>query len=101
MKNLFLTLILLAICTVGMAQINLREGIVITLAGDTLHGSIDYRTDPMNSEQCLFIPDGKTNQSFTGLERLPAIVFWTRAAFTSPRKLQTGTLEPAPSFWNM
>lgn len=60
MKNLFLTLILLAICTVGMAQINLHEGIVITLTGDTLHGSIDYRTDPMNAEQCLFIPDGKS-----------------------------------------
>ncbi len=59
MKNLFLTLILLASSAVGMAQINLREGIVITLSGDTLHGSIDYRTDQMNAKQCYFIPDGK------------------------------------------
>ncbi len=60
MKNLFLTLILLASSAVCMAQINLREGIVITLSGDTLHGSIDYRTDQMNAEQCLFVPDGKS-----------------------------------------
>ena len=61
MRHLLLTLLLLTLCaTSGMAQINLREGIVITLSGDTLHGSIDYRTDRMNMVQCYFIPDGKT-----------------------------------------
>ena len=59
MKNFILSFFLLASSTVCMAQINLREGIVITLSGDTLHGSIDYRTDQMNAKQCYFIPDGK------------------------------------------
>lgn len=58
MKHCFLSFLLLALSTLGMAQINLREGIVITLAGDTLHGDIDYRTDAINSEQCLFRQDG-------------------------------------------
>ena len=59
MRHLLLTLLLLTLCaTSGMAQINLREGIVITLSGDTLHGSIDYRTDRMNAEKCYFIQDG-------------------------------------------
>ncbi|MBQ7237349.1 MAG: hypothetical protein IJS20_01010 [Bacteroidales bacterium] len=59
MRHLLLTLLLLTLCaTSGMAQINLREGFVITLSGDTLHGSIDYRTDRMNMEQCIFIQDG-------------------------------------------
>ena len=42
----------------GYAQKNLREGIVITLSGDTLHGDIDYRTDAINAKQCVFYADG-------------------------------------------
>ena len=64
MKNLLLSILLLACSAVCMAQINLREGIVITLSGDTLHGSIDYRTDQMNAEQCTFIQDGQTEPKF-------------------------------------
>ncbi len=64
MKNFILSFFLLASSAVCMAQINLREGIVITLQGDTLHGSIDYRTDQLNAEQCLFFPDRK-NESVT------------------------------------
>ena len=41
----------------GHAQDNLREGIVITLQGDTLHGQIDYRTDAKNAQQCWFLSD--------------------------------------------
>ena len=59
MRTIFLFLLLSAISAMGLAQVNLREGIVITLEGDTLHGSIDYRTDEMNSEQCYFIQDGQ------------------------------------------
>lgn len=61
MRNVFLTLILLSLCTLGMGQINLREGIVITLQGDTLHGDIDYRTDEMNAKNCLFRQDGTSD----------------------------------------
>lgn len=41
----------------GHAQDNLREGIVITLQGDTLYGQIDYRTDAKNAQQCCFLSD--------------------------------------------
>ena len=61
MRNVFLTLILLSLCTLGMGQINLREGIVITLQGDTLHGDIDYRTDEMNAKNGLFRQDGTSD----------------------------------------
>ena len=59
MKKLCLSLLLAAFSAMGLAQVNLREGIVITLEGDTLHGSIDFRTDKLNAEQCYFIQDGQ------------------------------------------
>ncbi|MBP5679987.1 MAG: hypothetical protein J6X31_02970 [Bacteroidales bacterium] len=61
MKHIFLSLLFLTLCTMGKAQINLREGYVITLAGDTLHGDIDYRTDIINAEQCVFRQNGKND----------------------------------------
>jgi len=51
-------LILSLLFTVTSAQINLREGIVITLGGDTLSGMIDYRTDAINAQQCVFMANG-------------------------------------------
>ena len=60
MKHLILSTLLLVLCCIGYAQVNLREGIVITLVGDTLHGDIDYRTDAMNAEHCSFIQDGQS-----------------------------------------
>ncbi|MCR5362618.1 MAG: hypothetical protein K6E73_11510 [Bacteroidales bacterium] len=57
MKKIILSLILLTGCAIASAQVNLREGIVITLGGDTLHGMIDYRTDRINAEQCVFMAD--------------------------------------------
>ena len=45
---------------IGYAQKNLREGIVITLSGDTLQGNIEYRTDAMNAKQCVFYTEGAT-----------------------------------------
>ena len=58
MKKIILSLILLSGCAIASAQVNLREGIVITLGGDTLHGMIDYRTDRINAEQCVFMANG-------------------------------------------
>jgi len=58
MKNLILSLILLTGCAIGHAQVNLRDGIVITLGGDTLSGMIDYRTDAINAQQCVFMANG-------------------------------------------
>ncbi len=59
-KKHFTTLLWALILSMGIghAQINLREGIVITLSGDTLHGQIDYRTDRINAEQCVFMANG-------------------------------------------
>ena len=76
MRHFLLALLLLTLCaTSGMAQVNLREGIVITLSGDTLHGSIDYRTDRMNMEQCYFIPEGKTEAILYGAKDIAAYRF--------------------------
>jgi len=44
-----------------LAQSNLREGYVITLQGDTLHGDIDFRTAEMNMKKCVFFQDGTTS----------------------------------------
>ena len=60
MKHLLISCILLALCTLGKAQINLREGIVITLTGDTVRGQIDYRSDNFNAEKCVFLAEGET-----------------------------------------
>ncbi len=59
-KKHFTTLLWALILSMGIghAQINLREGIVITLSGDTLQGQIDYRTDRINAEQCVFMANG-------------------------------------------
>ena len=61
MKQFFL--ILLSLClfiSYATAQVNLREGYIITLAGDTLHGDIDYRSDFMNTQRCVFLANGAT-----------------------------------------
>ena len=61
MKRFFISLLTLTLgCVCATAQVNLREGIVITLQGDTLHGDIDYRTDAINAEKCVFIANGET-----------------------------------------
>lgn len=57
-KLLLISVLLTSMCTALLAQTNLREGIVITLQGDTLHGSIEYRTERINAERCVFLPDG-------------------------------------------
>lgn len=44
-----------------MAQSNLREGYVITLQDDTIHGEIDFRTAAMNMKQCVFRKKGETS----------------------------------------
>jgi len=57
-KRLFFVLISACLWSIAVAQTNLREGSVFTLEGDTLHGSIEYRTDKINEKRCKFIEDG-------------------------------------------
>ena len=58
MRTLILSFLLMFVMGIGYAQNNLREGIVITLSGDTLHGDIEYRTDAINAKQCEFYAEG-------------------------------------------
>lgn len=60
MKKLSLIFSFLLIAAMAMAQQNLREGYVITLQGDTLHGMIDFRTSAMNTKRCVFKENGAT-----------------------------------------
>lgn len=49
-----------------LAQINPKAGCVLTTAGDTICGTIDYLTDTRNAEVCLFKADGQDRyQRFT------------------------------------
>lgn len=60
MKKLSFIFSFLLVATMAMAQQNLREGYVITLEGDTLHGMIDFRTSAMNAKRCVFKENGAT-----------------------------------------
>ena len=44
--------------TVTMAQTNPKPGYVITNDGDTIRGSIDFRTNEKLSRQCVFRAGG-------------------------------------------
>ena len=41
------------------AQINPKQGYVITNEGDTIHGTIDYRSDVRNARECRFAAEGE------------------------------------------
>jgi hypothetical protein len=62
MKRIVFTLFLLftSSLTVLWAQVNPKPGYIITLGGDTLRGTIDYRTDGRNARVCLFCREGDT-----------------------------------------
>lgn len=60
MKKLLLTLVLPCFVLVAMAQVNPKAGFVITLQNDTLWGTLDLRSDEMNSKHCTFLQDGQT-----------------------------------------
>lgn len=47
------------------AQSNYRPGFIITLQQDTVYGEIDYRTDKMNADRCVFRPQGDNNADAT------------------------------------
>lgn len=41
-------------CDSVCAQRNFRSGYIITLKQDTVYGQIDFRTDKVNAERCVF-----------------------------------------------
>ena len=42
------------------AQVNPQKGYIITNAGDTIHGTIDYRSDARNALECSFAAEGQS-----------------------------------------
>ena len=61
MKKHLLLLCLTMAATSSIAQINPQRGFVITNGNDTIHGTIDYRSDTKNGRECLFKEDGHTS----------------------------------------
>lgn len=60
-QKLFLILFFLTCClNMLTAQVNPKPGFIITLSGDTLRGTIDYRSDGRNAHTCLFRQQGET-----------------------------------------
>lgn len=45
--------------TSASAQINPTQGYIITNEGDTIHGTIDYRSDAKNARECHFMAEGQ------------------------------------------
>lgn len=55
LRNLVGTVLLLT-CISVYGQSNYRPGFIITLKQDTVYGQIDFRTDKMNAQRCVFKP---------------------------------------------
>ena len=58
-KYFFATLILVFMTITGQAQTNPHKGYIITNDGDTIQGTIDYRSDTQNGQKCVFRKDGE------------------------------------------
>ena len=57
--HLGVTLACLFLAIAGQAQTNPRKGYIMTNEGDTIQGTIDYRSDTQNGQKCLFCKDGE------------------------------------------
>lgn len=55
-KKLFFIAVLLASASICFSQSDFREGYVITLANDTIHGLINNKGSFRNLKQCRFKP---------------------------------------------
>ena len=51
-------LLVLFITMTASAQVNPKQGYIITNEGDTIHGIIDYRSDARNARECHFMAAG-------------------------------------------
>ena len=59
-KSLFILLSLFFSVAVAMGQTNPKPGYVITNAGDTIRGTIDFRTNDKLAKECAFWADGES-----------------------------------------
>lgn len=60
MKNMkkLISIVMLLIALAANAQVNPKEGYIITNKKDTVRGMIDLRTNDINAKQCVFKADG-------------------------------------------
>lgn len=54
MKKALITILLMFFYFLLNAQSNFKNGYVVTLSGDSIHGSIKVQNDVQNSEKCIF-----------------------------------------------
>lgn len=59
MKKLILFAFMAIYATMAVAQVNPKPGYIITNEGDTIHGTLDLRTNSINTSQCTFKADGQ------------------------------------------
>ena len=60
MKKIILFALFAVSATMAMAQVNPKSGVIITNSGDTIRGTIDFRTNEKLSKECEFWAEGKT-----------------------------------------
>ncbi len=58
MKRILTILTLFLLAFSCQAQVNPKRGYIITNGGDSIHGTIDYRSDSRNCQECTFRADG-------------------------------------------
>ena len=61
LKILFPALLMALLILPSWSQVNPQPGYVVTLQGDTLCGTIDYRSERRNTHRCDFKQDGASN----------------------------------------
>ena len=59
-KSLFILFSLFFNVLISVAQTNPKPGYVITNAGDTIRGIIDFRTNDKLSKECMFLANGES-----------------------------------------
>ncbi len=89
MKNLLLTILFLMPSLAGVAQQNPKDGFIITNNADTIWGTIDYRTDYINSKQCMFKANGAEDYTTYYPGEIEGYRFTDTGRFYVTRRLTT------------
>lgn len=77
--------------TLLFAQLNPKQGFVITNANDTVYGTIDYLSDTKCAYECRFKPDGEPAYKVYRLGDISAYRFSDNGVFYVTKTLITGT----------
>lgn len=59
-KTLLLTTLCFLTLLLSAQTDNFKSGYVLTNHGDTIFGKIDFRTNPINQQECKFLPNGSS-----------------------------------------